>query len=147
LAVCATILWGAFTAGLDAGLVYNNTFPKMGAVWIPEEVYTVTSWHEAFIQSHAGVQFIHRWLALMAMILILIWGAHAHIRQYKAWQIPVLAVVILVQVGLGVATLFSGVHLVIATTHQAGAVIVLCLLLGVMHKLHWESSRLQSPKG
>ena len=29
------IVYGAFTAGLDAGHFYNTTYPKMGSEWLP----------------------------------------------------------------------------------------------------------------
>ena len=55
---CLTITWGAFVAGLDAGLVYN-TFPLMDGQWIPEGLSVQAPlWVNAF-ENITTVQFLH----------------------------------------------------------------------------------------
>ncbi len=132
--VSLTILWGAFTAGLDAGLVYNDTFPKMGENWIPAEITNARSWLFALIETHAGVQFLHRWLAMFTILGTLFYVFNAvkvHKRREKAFK--ALGVMIILQLGLGLTTLFSGVALLPAVLHQAGAIIILTLLLMILH--------------
>lgn len=131
-----TILWGAFTAGLDAGLVYNDTFPKMGDHWIPSEVTNAQSWPLTLVESHAGVQFLHRWLAMLTALATLLYVLIAiaiHKRPDK--KFAALGVMIILQIGLGLTTLFSGVALLPAILHQAGAVILLSLLIFILHSL------------
>jgi cytochrome c oxidase assembly protein subunit 15 len=131
-----TILWGAFTAGLDAGLVYSDTFPKMGETWIPAEVTKGQSLAKALLETHAGVQFLHRWLAILSAMSILLYAfcaISARKRREKAFA--ALGVMIVLQVALGLSTLFSGVALLPAVLHQAGAIVVLTLLLMILHGL------------
>jgi cytochrome c oxidase assembly protein subunit 15 len=118
-----TIIWGAFVAGLDAGLVYN-TWPKTGATWIPQEL-------QAFgdvIHEHASVQFIHRWIAIFAGFMILTFA-------YRVKNIP-LAGMVFIQIGLGIATLLTQVHIHLAAAHQAGAFILVGLMIHQLQKMH-----------
>lgn len=129
-----TIFWGAYTAGLDAGLVYNDTFPKMGENWIPSEVWFYKPVWVNFFENHAGVQFTHRWLAMTTTVVILSFAVRAMIRGHKEFRFAALGFVVFIQLGLGIATLFSGMNIALATAHQGGAVLLLTLLLACMHK-------------
>ena len=66
--------WGAFTAGLKGGLIYNDSFPMMGKAWIPPEAHT------SVISNPAGAQFLHRWLAISSLIMVCGLWAHAYAR-------------------------------------------------------------------
>ncbi|MFM7900469.1 MAG: COX15/CtaA family protein, partial [Bacteroidota bacterium] len=58
------IIFGAFVAGLKAGLIYN-TWPLMGDKFIPDSVHWAVhnmGWH-GLIDNMSGVQFVHRNLA------------------------------------------------------------------------------------
>lgn len=128
-----TIFWGAYTAGLDAGLVYNDTFPKMGATWIPEEVWFYKPVWQNFFENHAGVQFAHRWLAIIITVVITSLALHAGHKKRTERSFLLLAIVVFIQLSLGIMTLFSHVDLHIAATHQAGAVILLSTLIFCLH--------------
>lgn len=110
-----TIIWGAFVAGLDAGLVYNS-WPKMGPHWIPPEINSLFS----IISDPVGVQFIHRWIAILTGIFVFSF----------AWRMKSFALggMVLLQIGLGIVTLLSQVALPLAAMHQFGAFI----LVGIM---------------
>jgi len=56
--VVLTICYGAFVAGMKAGLIYN-TFPLMGETFIPSEILFHTPWYENFFMNPVTVQFIH----------------------------------------------------------------------------------------
>lgn len=119
-----TMIWGAFTAGLDGGMIYN-TFPKMDAHWIPPELtFNAPAWYNG-IHTPAAVQFIHRVLAIITGLGILALGLRAQDRALTA--------MVLMQVGLGIATLLSQVAIPLAALHQAGALILLALLLRRLH--------------
>ncbi|CAN0596968.1 unnamed protein product, partial [Ectocarpus sp. 12 AP-2014] len=64
------IVFGAFVAGLDAGLVYNS-FPLMGDSFIPHEVSELTFSTYSFSEP-VFIQFIHRILAYILFIVITI---------------------------------------------------------------------------
>ena len=124
-----TIIWGAFTAGLDAGLVYNDSFPKMGGAWIPPDFWKYeTAWMN-ILENHSAVQFAHRWLAIASVLIILGLWAHGMIRNTTFPALHATALMSTLQIGLGIATIFSNVHTHVAATHQAGAVILFALLL------------------
>lgn len=119
-----TILWGAFTAGLDAGKIYNS-FPLMGDGLVPPDFINP-------LTSAAGVQFIHRWLAVTTMVAVLLYAAAT---RRKTRIAPFLAMMVLVQIGLGLATLLSQVQIGLAAFHQAGAITLLALLIISQHNL------------
>lgn len=133
LFAAVTIFWGALTAGLDAGLVYNETFPKMGGQWLPPDFWAHPSFLANILQHHSGVQFMHRWLALLTVALIFTLWAHGFYKRAAFPALQALAIMALMQMGLGIATLLSGVNLHIAVTHQAGAVMVLALLVACFY--------------
>jgi heme a synthase len=130
-----TIFWGAYTAGLDAGLVYNDSFPMMGGRWIPSEVWHYQPYWVNFFENHAGVQFVHRWLAMTTSLIILIFSFMSVLRGRTEIIFPLAGVMVLIQAALGILTLFSGVNIVLAAAHQAGAVILLTLILCCVHAL------------
>lgn len=118
-----TITWGAFTAGLDGGMLYN-TWPMMDSHWAPPEVFL----HLGFLNEPGGVQFIHRWLAIAAFIAIVSFGW-----RFKNFPLILMA---LLQVGLGIGTVLSQVVIPMAALHQAGAMVLLALMIRQLHTLH-----------
>jgi cytochrome c oxidase assembly protein subunit 15 len=120
--VTTTIIWGAFVAGLDAGLVYN-TWPMMGPHWIPPELTSLIG----IIQESVSVQFTHRWIAIITMLVVLSFA-------YRIKSFPIAGMVFL-QVGLGISTLMSQVAIPLAAMHQAGAFILAGLLIHALHGL------------
>ncbi len=131
--LCLTIFWGAYTAGLDAGLVYNDSFPKMGDTWIPEEIWFHQPVWRNFFENHAGVQFAHRWLAMITTAMIIGLVLHAGHKKRPEKSFIFLAVIVFIQLSLGIMTLYSHVDLHIAVSHQAGAVTLLCTLISCLH--------------
>jgi len=129
-----TIIWGAFTAGLDAGLVYNETFPQMGGQWIPPDFWKHESLWQNIIENHSAIQFTHRWLAIITVCVILSLWLHAIIKKNSFKALHAACSMAFIQMGLGIGTLLSGVHVHVAASHQAGAVILLALLLICLHQ-------------
>lgn len=114
--IILTVLWGAFVAGLDGGMLYNS-WPKMDAHWIPPEV----TGFNAILHDPAAVQFTHRWIAVLTGCIVLGY----------AWRIKSgpLAAMMLVQIGLGILTVLSQVSLPLAAAHQAGALMLIGLMI------------------
>ncbi len=133
--VVTTIFWGAFTAGLDAGLVYNETFPKMGGHWLPPDLlHNQPAWTN-FFENHVAIQFAHRWLAMItALIVLSLWG-HALYKKTTRIVFHFLATMVCIQLALGITTLLSGIALPLAVAHQSGAVILLLLLIFCLYSV------------
>lgn len=131
-----TIIYGAFVAGLDAGLIYNS-FPLMGGTMLPSDATGLSPLWINFFDNHTMVQFIHRWLGILSVFSgILLWSWVTHralpyrLRQAGHWFFAA----ILLQMGLGIATLISVVDIHLATLHQAGALLVLSTLVILRHR-------------
>lgn len=136
--IALQIIYGAFTAGLRAGYGYN-TFPKMGATWIPAGFFYLEPTWLNFFQNNPSVQFIHRtlgWLVLFGVMVFwfLIRGYKIKGRSLLAGQL--LAVMVMVQFLLGVFTLIKVIPIGLAVTHQAGALVLLSLSLFSLHSLN-----------
>lgn len=128
--LATTIIWGAFVAGMRAGGSYN-TWPLMDGSILPPEAFTLQpAWLNIF-ENTAFVQFIHRWLGPTTLLMVLAWVGRSWKKadiERKKW-LGALAAMGLVQVGLGLSTLLSHVQIVLAVAHQAGAIILLSLML------------------
>ena len=122
-----TAITGAFVAGLDAGRAYN-TFPLMDGRIVPEAMFELDPWIINFFENAAAVQFTHRVVAILLVVVILALWLRAP-RRIGAW----LAVAAVAQAGLGIVTLLTGVEIWIAATHQAGAMVVFTLALWTSH--------------
>ena len=126
---CATltIIWGAFVAGLDAGMIYNE-FPLMGDGLVPKEMWSHTPAILNLFENLASVQFMHRWIAMTTAVVVLSYAW----RGTKQTDRPVFAMLgawVFAQVGMGIGTLLSQVWLPVAVMHQLGAVILLSFII------------------
>ncbi len=123
------ITFGAFVAGLDAGLVYNQ-FPLMGDSIIPNEITFGTFGSNSFYDP-VFVQFIHRILAYIVTLAILITCFIGFkIQNLLLSKVLIYLIIALIfQVMLGIFTLIYLVPITLALLHQIGAVILLSTLL------------------
>lgn len=122
------LTWGALMAGLRAGAAHN-TFPTMSGHWIPPGLFDLSPWWINLFENATTIQFIHRWLAKLLVLGVLV----------MAWRTPrpetmMAALMAFLQLGLGIATILTGVNIGIATAHQAGAVLLLTALIIVRHR-------------
>jgi cytochrome c oxidase assembly protein subunit 15 len=130
-------LAGALVAGIHAGLAYN-TFPLMNGQVVPAEIASLEPWYRNLIDNVATVQFDHRMIAWMLALLIpAFWlrlrGQGVAPRLSRAATLLLAALI--VQLGLGIATLLLVVPVALAAAHQAGAVLVFAAALNVAHAL------------
>ncbi len=133
-----TITWGALTAGLDAGKIYN-TFPLMNGAFLPSDALAQEPWWRNFLHNPAAVQFAHRWLAIGTAFTAIALGLRLHKRGAAKIGGALIALPLL-QLMLGIATLLSGVDIVLAVLHQGNAILVLsAALAGVFVALRKET--------
>lgn len=127
-----TIFWGAYVAGLDAGMIFNS-YPLMNGYFIAPQIWQYEPFWVNFFESPGGVQFVHRWLGTVMVLAVfsLVWRAWA--MGYRSGLILALGGVVLLQFALGLATLLSVVALPLAVMHQAGAVLLLLLLVANLY--------------
>ncbi len=121
VAVILQIGAGAFVAGLDAGMGYQ-TWPLMDGAIIPNGLMVMEpAWRNLF-ENALTVQFIHRLLAyiIVAYVGYLIWRRHKDggFSGVHGW-LPRIGLIVLLQVGLGIATLLMSVPIGLAVGHQA----------------------------
>ena len=135
------ILLGALVAGIDAGWAFP-TWPSMNGEFFPADAFyvpdgqggTLPIWH-AFFENPGLVQFIHR----MSGYLLLAFGVVVWLRgrksSYQATRAAFhqLMAMLVVQMGLGIATVLTVVQAHVAITHLIGAVILWVLILRARH--------------
>lgn len=128
--VAITIFMGAFVAGLRAGRVFN-TFPLMAGQWIVPGFLAMEPAWVNFFENPGTVQFLHRWLAIATLVFTLaLWlTGRGHARGPERQALHLLLAAVLLQVGLGIATLLLYMPVWLATLHQGGAVVVLSAVL------------------
>jgi cytochrome c oxidase assembly protein subunit 15 len=124
--VALTVLSGGLVAGLDAGFIYT-TFPLMGEGLMAAEVFDGGPLLETMVADAATVQFEHRVLAVVVLAAGLgVWAAarRADVPAVRIAGHALLAAMVL-QFGLGIATLLTVVAVPVAAAHQAGALVLL----------------------
>jgi cytochrome c oxidase assembly protein subunit 15 len=135
--VFITALSGGFVAGLKAGFAYN-TFPLMDGHWIPEAMFLMSPVWRNFFENIATVQFDHRLLATLVFVgCVSFWLVARRYPLPASARIGVHALLaaVLLQVTLGISTLLLHVPTPLASAHQAGALLLLTVVLFVNHRL------------
>ncbi|WP_223033150.1 COX15/CtaA family protein [Hanstruepera marina] len=132
------IIYGAFVAGLDAGFIHNHwPFMSEGKL-IHETVYTEqVPVIKNFFEGKSGVQFIHRTLAYVVVIFILLIWYKGKMMTPDKMQLKGLNALLLlvgVQFLLGVLTIMYGVPVWLGVTHQIGAFFLLSAMTFTLHR-------------
>ena len=125
--VIIQIIYGAFVAGLNAGIGFNS-WPKMNGEWIPEAVYLLDPLWKNFLESPYGIQFIHRTLALIIVsFVIYIWykGREIQHNYLQRKSLNILLSIVILQTVIGIFTLILVVPISLALIHQLGAFLLL----------------------
>ena len=130
LLLTVQVVWGAFTAGLDAGTIYK-TWPLMNGEFMPENVRAFGDPWTDFTAHRDGAQFVHRNLAWVVAAAFVVHAIRFRKVPGQRW-IGLLAGVG-VQFVLGVVTVLTQVGIVWGVMHQLGALVLLAVLLKAMH--------------
>ncbi|KAL5641156.1 hypothetical protein ACGC1H_001592 [Rhizoctonia solani] len=150
--VFLTALSGAFVAGLDAGLVYNE-FPTMGGRLAPPRDELMNPayakkedksdlWWRNMLENPSTVQFNHRVLALttyLSTALVFLHSRRSTVRALLPAQTKRLAALafglVNLQAALGITTLLYLVPVPLAASHQAGSVALLTAIVALATSL------------
>jgi heme a synthase len=128
------IALGGLVAGLKAGLA-SDSWPLIDGAVIPpvDRLFTLAPLWVNFLDNPLTAQFTHR---MVAYLLVALAAVHAIDCRYAgAWHCRrsalALVFVLLMQAGLGVATILWHVPIALALAHQAVA--VLALIVATLH--------------
>ena len=140
--VFITAASGAFVAGMDAGLVYNE-FPLMGGKWIPSDIAALPVWWRNCFENATTVQFQHRLLATITSLAIgTIYTANRFGKGGTTWKalpprvrlaINAMMAVVCFQYALGITTLLTYVPTSLASMHQMGSLTLFTTSIYFMH--------------
>ena len=141
LAIAATVfvmaLSGGFVAGLHAGKAYNS-FPLMNGHFVPPEIMMLEPWYRNFLYNLATVQFVHRSIAWLLIVLVpLYWRAarRAPLAPRARLAGHALLAALALQVTLGISTLLLAVPVALGAARPAGAVLLLAVSLWAASEL------------
>lgn len=132
------IIYGAFVAGLDAGFIHNH-WPMMSeGKFMHQTVYIEQSpLYKNFIEGKSGVQFIHRMLAYIVVIFILmIWfkAKKRNLNKIQLKGINAMVFIMILQFLLGVFTIINQVPVWLGVAHQIGAFLLLATMTFTLHR-------------
>ncbi len=135
LLIALTVVYGAFTAGLDAGKIYN-TFPLMGGRWVPADYLTLPGFFTNVVSNPVAVQFNHRVLAILTLTSVFLLWLAAMIRAEQPGvrgAASLLLLAVMIQAGLGITTLLLAVPVWLGVLHQAWAMVVITCAVWLAH--------------
>jgi cytochrome c oxidase assembly protein subunit 15 len=127
-----TVGWGGLMAGTHAGLVFP-TFPKMAGRWVPTDLATHPG---ALATDLVMIHFTHRALALALTAACIALAAATFRLSTRARALgAALLVAVTVQITLGALVVIHHVPIVLASLHQANAVVLVGVLATLVSDL------------
>lgn len=132
------IIYGAFVAGLDAGLIHNH-WPLMSeSQFVHDTVFIEQNpLYRNFIEGKSGVQFVHRMIAYLVVLSIGYIWLKSKQQSLTIWQqkgINWLVILVSLQFVLGVSTLLLHVPVWLGVAHQIGAFFLLSAMTFTLHR-------------
>ena len=120
------IALGGLVAGLKAGLIYN-TWPLIDGAFIPprEHLFLLAPAWLNLLDNHLAVQFTHRMVAYVLVAVGALHAADCSWHRVCRRSAVALALFLLLQAMLGIATLLLQVPILLALAHQAVAIAAL----------------------
>ena len=125
------LLFGAFTAGLDAGFAYN-TYPLMHGQFLADAALRFEPLWRNFLENDMMIQFVHRWVGALLLMGVIAFFVLA-MRHGMLMPALVLVAVTSVQFLVGVATLLLRVPVALGSLHQGLACLMVLVMLYVVY--------------
>ncbi len=131
------IIYGAFVAGLKAGLLHNH-WPLMNeGKFIHHTVYALDPFYKNLIENPSTIQFVHRTLAYLVVVSILILWYESRklpLSNLQKKGINTLLILVCFQFLLGIFTILYAVPLWLGIAHQIGAFFLLSAMTFTLHR-------------
>ena len=143
LMILVQIIWGAFTSGLNAGLLYQ-TWPLMNQNFIADDILLINIFSSESLNNPSYVQLLHRLFAYLIIIYtILIY--FFHFRKTDAIKpFKFIFIAIGIQILLGILTLISGLNIYIASLHQMGSIFLISSSIYALFYVNYEQILIDS---
>ena len=123
------LLFGAYTAGLNAGHV-SDTWPLMHGSLLPVGVDWSAGVWQLINNDPYLIHYIHRWWAWVVVAFLILLARK--IRQRNRLASIAINAAFGTQIILGISTVMTNVNIVLAVSHQAtGALVVVATVWGV----------------
>jgi heme a synthase len=134
------LLFGAWVAGLNAGQIASS-WPLMNDHFVPEGIDWSRGVANAVGNDPYLVHFIHRWWAWVAVIALVLMARKVRAAGCRPAAIAIHSAFGL-QILLGIATVLTGVNIILAVLHQAvGAILVASTVWGA-HSISTKRAKL-----
>lgn len=147
LAVVLMQVSGGMMSGTHAGYAIN-TFPDMNGEYFPDGMMLLTpAWRNLF-ENIITIQFVHRWIAIATVLLVVLLWMRRFREQSKSVQLllDIFLAAAVLQLALGITTLLSRVALPVALAHQAGFILLFSVLVVLLRTVSFpESQRVELP--
>jgi heme a synthase len=135
LLVYIQIIFGAFTSGLDAGLIYQ-TWPYMNLNFLPDEVTLKSFFSKEIFTDRAHVQLLHRLNAYLIFVVFVIFYAYKlKKRETHLTGLTWILFFLIIQIFLGITTLISGLNIYLAALHQLTSIFLVMSIVSSIYRL------------
>jgi heme a synthase len=133
------LITGSFVSGMNAGNIYN-TWPLMGTSYFPDDSKFTEFLNISFFDNPSIVQFIHRNLAYLIVIVYILLLIFIFKESNKIFRKPFLLIGIslFLQILLGVLTILSGVKIIYASLHQINSILIILSTLYFLYISKYE---------
>ncbi len=140
------IALGGWTSANYAALACGNDFPKCLGSWLPEQNFTeaFVLWRGIGVDYEGGVldgparvaiQLTHRAMAIVVALYFVALGLRMlRLHGLKYWAV-LLLLLISAQVALGISNVVFSLPLWVAVAHNAGATLLLFVIVGLLARL------------
>jgi heme a synthase len=133
------LIYGAFMAGLHTA-VSAPTWPQINGQWIPDSINNISPGWKNFIDNKITIQFIHRDIAYILLIGVILWYLKAikingSLLFNKTKIIPLIFIIVQVLLGItAVITSSYGNNLVwFGVAHQLVAILFLVAIIFMLY--------------
>lgn len=135
------LVYGAFMAGLKAA-ISAPTWPDINGSMIPASMDELYPWSKNLVNNTITVHFIHRGLAYLLLILVVVWWLKARVVKENALFSRLCSSILLLtllQVLLGIFTVLNATYasrlVVLGVLHQCTAMLLLMCAVTVAYVL------------